>query len=192
MSKETFQQYYKRKLIIWVGLGLVAILIRLFGGHETTFAFAMTIVIFSAVAAFIIGYLDYNFYENLAPKIVAKLIDKEPLYSFQNIGFIKQESNKLEGEINNYRIILSPLPNLYGDKILIVLIPLQMREGMDDYFTEFNNNFRLSLSGENVFAEAIIKRYEKEYAYDKLLNLIDKTTIRLKEMKIEPVNIIDD
>jgi len=191
-SKEIFQQYYKRKLFIWIGIGIVATLIRLLGGHETTFAFAATFLLFFAVAALIVGYIDHNFYEKSAPKLIAKLIDKEPLYSFQNIGFTKQEGNKLEGQINSYKIIFSPLTNLQSDKVLTVLIPLQIKEGLDNYFTKYNDNFRFILSGEIIFAEAIIKNYEKEYSYNKLFDLIDKTTISLKENRIEPVNIIDD
>jgi len=191
-SKEIFQQYFKRKLIIWVGIGIAATLISLLSGHETTFASTATFVLCIAVAALIVGYIDYNFYEKSAPKIIVKLLDKEPLYSFQKIGFLKQEDNKLEGQINNYRIILSPLTNMESNKVLIVLIPLQIKEGMDNYFTKYNDNFKFSLSDELVFAKAIIKSYDKEYTYNKLFDIIDKTTISLKENRIEPLNIFDE
>ena len=184
-SKEIFKQYFKRKLIIWVGIGVVATLIRLLGGHETTFAFAVTVNLFFVVAALIVGYIDYNFYEKSAPKIIAKLIDKDPLLSFQNIGFTKQEDNKLEGQVNNYKIILSPLTNMQNDKFLTVLIPLQIREGMDNYFTKYNDNFKFSISDELIFEKAIIKNYDKQYTHNKLFNLIDKTTISLKENRID-------
>ena len=191
-SKKIFQQYFKKKLIIWVGIGIAAALIRLLSGHETTFAFAATFVLCCAVAAIIVGYSDYNFYEKSAPKIIVKLLDKEPLYSFQKIGFLKQEDNKLEGQMNNYRIILSPFTNMQKDKVLTVLIPLQIREGMDNYFTKYNDNFKFSLSCEVVFAKAIIRSYDKEYTYNKLFDIIDKTIISLKENGIEPLNIFDE
>ncbi|HEX6171652.1 MAG TPA: hypothetical protein VFZ33_18340 [Chitinophagaceae bacterium] len=191
-SKEIFNQYFKRKLILWVSIGVIATIIRLLGGHQTSFVFVVTMMLFFVMAALIIGYIDYRFYEKSAPKIISQLLDKEPFLSFQKIGFIKEEANKLEGQINNYKIILSPLTNLQSDKVLTVLIPLQIREGLDDYFTKYNDHFRFTLSGEIIFAEAILKDYEKQYGYDGLVKLIDKTTISLKENKIEPLKIVDD
>jgi hypothetical protein len=191
-SKEIFNQYFKRKLILWVSVGVIATIIRLLGGHQTSFVFVLTMLSFFVIAALIIGYIDYRFYEKSAPKIISQLLDKEPLLNFQNIGFVKEEANKLEGQINNYKIILSPLTNLQGDKVLTVLIPLQIREGLDNYFTKYNDHFRFTLSGEIVFAEAIIKDYEKQYGHNELFKLIDRTTISLKENKIEPLNVIPD
>jgi hypothetical protein len=177
---------------LWVSIGVVATIIRLLGGHQPTFVFVVTMMLFFAITALIIGYIDYRFYEKSAPKIISQLLDKEPLLNFQKIGFVKEEGDKLEGQINNYKIILSPLTNLQSDKILTVLIPLQIREGLDDYFTKYNDHFRFTLSGEIVFAEAILKDYEKQYGYDGLVKLIDTTTTSLKENKIEPLKIVDD
>jgi hypothetical protein len=191
-SKEIFRQYFKKKLIIWVSIGIAATLIRLLGGHETTFAFAATFLSFFVLAAVVIGYIDYNFYEKSAPKIITGLLDTEPLLHFQRIGFTKEEGNKLEGLINNYKIILSPLTNLQNDKVLTVLIPLQIREGLDSYFTRYNDHFRFSLSGEIIFAEASLKDYDKQYHYNMIFDLIEKTTNSLRENKIEPLNITDD
>ena len=191
-SKEIFNQYFKRKLILWVSIGVIATIIRLLGGHQTSFLFVVTMMLFFVIAALIIGYIDYRFYEKSAPKIISQLLDKEPLLNFQKIGFVKEEANKLEGQINNYKIILSPLTNLQSDKVLTVLIPLQIREGLDDYFTKYNDHFRFTLSGEIVFAEAVLKDYEKQYGYDGLVKLIDKTTNSLKENKIEPLKIVED
>jgi hypothetical protein len=96
------------------------------------------------------------------------------------------------GQINNYKIILSPLTNLQSDKVLTVLIPLQIREGLDKYFTKYNDHFRFIHSGEIVFAKAIFKDYTKLYSYNELVGLIEQTTSSLKELKIEPINIVDD
>jgi len=191
-SKEIFNQYFKRKLILWVSVGVIATIIRLLGGHQTSFAFILTMLSFFVIAALIAGYIDYRFYEKSAPKIISQLLDKEPLLNFQKIGFVKEEANKIEGQINNYKIILSPLTNLQSDKVLTVLIPLQIREGLDNYFTKYNDHFRFTLSGEIVFAEAIIKDYEKQYGYNELFKLIDRTTTSLKDDKIEPLNVTDD
>jgi hypothetical protein len=191
-SKEIFQHYYKRKLIISVCIGIVVVIVRRVSGYETTLIFAATFVLCTAVFALIGGYIDFNFYEKSVPKIIAKLIEKEPLYSFQNIGFRKIDNDGLEGQMNNYKIILSPLTNMEGDKVLSVLIPLQIREGLDNYFTKYNDNFKFSLNNELIFAEAIIKSYDKEYTYNKLFDLIDRTTISLKENRIDPLNVVDD
>ena len=190
--KEIFNQYFKRKLILWVSVGVIATIIRLLGGYQTSVFVILTNLSFFVLVALIIGYIDYRFYEKSAPKIISQLLDKEPLLKFQSIGFIKKEANKLEGQINSYKIILSPLTNLQSDKVLTVLIPLQIREGLDDYFTKYNDHFRFTLSGEIVFAEAILKDYEKQYGYDGLIKLIDKTTISLKDNKIKPLKIVDD
>lgn len=191
-SKEIFNQYFKRKLILWVSFGVVATIIRLLGRHQTSFVLVVTMMLFFSIAALILGYIDYRFYEKSAPKIISQLLDKEPLLNFQKIGFVKEEADKLEGQLNNYKIILSPLTNLQSDKVLTVLIPLQIREGLDAYFTKYNDHFRFTLSGEIVFAEAILKDYEKQYGYDGLVKLIDTTTTSLKENKIEPLKIVDD
>jgi len=111
--------------------------------------------------------------------------------NFQKIGFSK-EDNKLEGTINNYKVILSPFKNIQSDKALIVLIPLKIREGLDNYFTKYNDAFKFNLSGEIIFAEAILKDYEKEFDSNKLLTLIEKTTFSLKENKIEPLDILGE
>ena len=189
---EIFNQYFKRKLILWFSIGVIVIIIRILGRHQISLVFVLTLLSFFVIAAIIIGYIDYRFYEKSAPKIITQLIDKEPLLNFQKIGFVKVEAKKLEGQINNYKIILSPLANIQGDKVLTVLIPLQIREGLDNYFTKYNDHFRFSLSDEIVFAESIIKDYEKQYGYDELVKLIDKTTTSLKENEIEPLKIVDD
>ncbi len=191
-SKEIFNRYFKSKLILWVTIGVIATGIRLSGGHQTSFTLISTVLLFFVVVALIIGYLDYQFYEKSAPKIISQLLDKEPLSNLQKIGFVKEEGDKLEGHINNYKIILSPLANQQNDKILTVLIPLQIREGLDNYFIKYNDHFRFILSDDIVFAEAIIKDYEKQYGYAELVTLIEKTTSSLKENKIEPLNIVDD
>jgi hypothetical protein len=191
-SKEIFNQYFKRKLILWFSVGVIATVIRLLGGHQTSLTFALTMLLFFAIAALILGCIDFRFYEKSAPKIISQLLDKEPLINFQKIGFIKEEANKLKGQINNYKIILSPLTNIQNDKVLIVSIPLQIREGIDHYFTKYNDHFRFTLSGEIVFAEAMIKDYEKQYGYKELVKLIDETTTSLKENKIEALNVATD
>ena len=189
---DTFNQYYKRKLLIWGSVGIVAILIRIVRGYETSFAFASTLILCFLAAALIVGYIDYNFYEKSAPKIISYLIDKAPLVDFQEHGFSKQEDNKLEGYINNYKITLSPVTNLEGDKWLVVLIPLKIREGLDGYFTKYNDAFKFRLSDQVLFAEAVLKNYEKEYDFRKLLNLIDVTTLSLRKDQIDPLEIIDE
>ncbi len=191
-SKEIFNRYFRKKLFIWVGIGIVATLGRVLSGHKTSIAFAATFLLVCVIVALIVGFIDYRFYEKSVPKIIAKLIDKEPLFSFQNNGFTKQEGEQLEGQINNYKIILSPFKNIDSDKFLIVLIPLQIREGLDEYFAAHDNNFKLSISNELIFAKATLKNYEKEFDYSKLYNLIGRTTLNFRENKIEPLNIIED
>jgi hypothetical protein len=191
-SKEIFNQYFKKKLILWISIGVIATTIRLLGGHQTSFVFVLIMLLFFILVALTIGYIDYRFYEKSAPKIITQLLDKEPLLNFQRIGFVKEESDKLEGTVNNYKVILSPQTNIQNDKLLTVLIPLQLKEGLDNYFSKYNDHFRFNLSDKIVFAQAVLKDYERLFDYDKLFQLIDVTTLSLKENKIEPLNIIDE
>lgn len=191
-SKEIFHKYFKGKLITWVGIGIAATIIRVLGGHETSLTFVAAIFTFFIVAALILGYIDYSFYEKSASEIIAGLLDKEPLASFQQIGFIKLEKNKLEGKINNYTIFLSPSTNIDKEKALMILIPLQLREGLTSYFTKYDDHFRFTIADDVILAEAILKNYDKKYDHNKLYKLLDKTTTGLKRNNIEPLSIVDD
>jgi len=186
-SKEIFHQYFKNKLILCVSIGVGATLIRLLGGHETSFLFTSTFLLFFILSALLLGYLDYRFYEKSTPKIVAQLLDKAPLVNFQSAGFIKEDQNKIAGYINGYRIFLSPLINDQGDKQLIVLIPLKTKEGLDKYFTKYDDNFVFCLSDEVIFAQATLKSYDSEFNYGKIFTLLDNTTRSLRDNKIGPI-----
>ena len=131
--------------------------------------------------------MNYRFYERSAPKIIARLLDTGPLVYFKNIGFLKQEENKLEGQLNDYKIFLSPLANMEGSHSLVILIPLEFQEGLDSYFTKYNDKFRFSISDGIIFAEAILQDFEKKYAYEELLALITTTITGLRDNKIGPL-----
>ena len=72
-SKEIFNQHFKRKLILWISIGVIATIIRFLGGHQTSFVFILTVLTFFVATALIIGYIDYRFYEKdmLHPNSVA-------------------------------------------------------------------------------------------------------------------------
>jgi hypothetical protein len=192
ISKKIFDNYFKRKLFWGFGIGLFAVLIRLARGYETSVLFSVIFLLVFIALAFAIGYIDYNFYEREAPKIIEQLLDKEPLVNFKKIGFKNYEDNKLNGTIHNYRITLAPLTNLQKNKVLTILIPLQIREGLDNYFLRYDEVFKFSLTDEVLFAQAVLKEYDQKFDYDELFSLIDKTVLSLKKNQIAPLEIIGE
>jgi hypothetical protein len=191
-STEIFKEYFRKKIIIWGGVGIIATLIRYLSGYETSFLFALIVILFLLLVGFITGYISYRFYEKPAPGIVAKLINQNPLSEFQSIGFSNEDDIKLAGYINGYKIFLAPIVNIDDVKALTVLIPLQIRDGLDDYFTKFDTFFKFHFSDQIVFAEAILKDYNTEYDFTELLNLLNTTIAKLKDKQIEPLKTVDE
>src|SRR5436190_1202955 len=109
MTGEVFKKYFKNKLLVWGAIGVVVMLVRYLRGYPTSFVFATISVLILLAIAFGIGCIDYSFYEKSSFRIIANLIDKPPLSEFQAVGFIKNENNKIEGFVNNYKVILSPV-----------------------------------------------------------------------------------
>lgn len=95
----------------------------------------------------------------------------------------------LEGQINNYSITLAPVANIDREKVLVILIPLQIKEGLEKYFLKYNDKFKLNFSNEILMAEAMLKNYQREYDFRKLWELIETTTLSLKKNEIEPLKI---
>lgn len=189
LDKNIFREYFRTWLFFGLGIGVVATSIRYFRGFEATTPFALGFILFITTVGFFVGLINYYFYEKTAPKIVSKLLDNSPLKEFQNNGFLKKEENKLEGQIYNFKVILAPLTNIQRENYLTVLIPLQLKEGLEKYFLKYNENFKLCFSGEVLFAQAILKRYDKQYDYNKLHDLLNATTTQLQGEEIAPLKI---
>jgi hypothetical protein len=187
-----FNHYFKTKFLIGGGFVIIVTSIRYYRGYDISLLFALTFIFFILALVFILGLMDYNFYEKISPKIVMNLLNKSPLLDFQRNGFKQQEENKIEGEINNFKIILSPLPNIQRDNYLTILIPLELKEGLDKYFKGVDENFKLSFTGKVLFAEAVLKNYDKNYDYNKLLDLINKTTLNLQGKNMERIKLIEE
>ncbi|RZL40727.1 MAG: hypothetical protein EOP00_26315, partial [Pedobacter sp.] len=168
-TQQIFNQYFRTKLIIGMGLGILTTSIRYINGYGTSFILVAGFMLFILTTSFFLGLIDFNFYENSSPKIVLKLLEKKPLWDFQEIGFLKQEK-KIVGHINDFKIVLAPLPDIQGNNYLTVLIPLQLQDDLDKYFGGFNENFKLKFDGKVFFAEAVLKNYDKSYDYNKLFN----------------------
>ena len=97
------------------------------------------------------------------------------------LSFVKEDDNKIKGFINSYNISLTSLTNIEGEEWLMVLIPLQIREGLDNYFVAFDDTFKFQLIGQVLFAEAILKKYDQWYDFKKLVGLLERTTQSLKD-----------
>ncbi|MBL0305098.1 MAG: hypothetical protein IPQ25_03415 [Chitinophagaceae bacterium] len=138
------------------------------------------------------GGFVFIFFWGGFPRLVSNLLEQKPLLEFKAIGFSKEDDDKIGGYINNYKIFLAPLINVEGEKWLTVLIPLQVREGLDNYFNKFDDFFKFQLSDKVLFAEAILKSYDKTYDYQKIFTLLEKTTLSLQDKKILPINIVDE
>lgn len=191
-STEIFNQYFKKQLLIWGSIGVIATIIRLLGWHQISIVFVLTMLCYLGLAVLIIGYIDYRFYEKLAPGIIAQLLDKEPLLDFQKNGFIKDGVDMLEGTVNNYLVLLSPLTRIETANMLVIHIAIQPREGLEDYFPKYNDNFRLSFTDEVLFVKAILEDYERLFDFNKLFQLIDMTTLSFKENQIDPLKMTNE
>jgi hypothetical protein len=187
-----FKQYYQKKLIIWGGIALIALFIRYSSKPETSILFGFAIILALLAIGLINGFIDYRFYEKSAPRLESNLLEQKPLLEFKANGFSKEDGNKIGGYINNYKIFLAPLVNIEGEKWLTILIPLQIREGLDNYFNKFDEIFKFKLSDQLLFAEAILKGYDKTYDFRKLITLLEKTTLSLHDKKIMPINIVEE
>ena len=189
---EIFKTYFKTKLILWGGIGIVASLIRLFIKPDTSLLFLLGFISFIILLAFVLGLIDYNFYEKQAPKIILQLLDKTPLKEFLNLGFSIEDNYKLVGQINGFQISLAPLTTFNGENSLVILIPLKLKEGFEEYFTSFDNHFILRLSNTVLFAETTIKVYDKTFDFEGLNKLFNDTTQSLKNKNIHPIEVYDD
>jgi len=189
---ENFNKYFRTKLILWGGIGIVATLIRHFTKPDTSLLFISGFISFVIMVALFLGLLDYYFHEKQAPKIVLALLDKSPLKDFTKIGFIKEDNNKLVGKINNFQINLSPLTASNHVNSLVILIPLKLKEGLEDYFTNFDNYFKLKLSENVLFAEAIINNYDKNFDFPQLNKILIDTTRNLKNKDIQIIEVYDE
>jgi len=188
--KEVFNRYFKRKLIIYGSITLIVFLVRYYKRPvewELTIGFCLFILL----AVIITGLFDYRFYEKHIHKIIDVLLNSAPLAGFTEIGFINEEQ-KLLGSINDFRVILSPYSNVNGTRFLIILIPIQPREGLEEYVKTLNGTFRLSYNGGSLIcAQATLKNYEKNFDFTMLFELIRSATAFLKEKAIKPIEIAE-
>jgi len=189
-GKEIFHKYYKKKLLLWGTVAIVAIVGRIIGGHQTSWLLAVGYVLTVLIVALLLGYGDYHFREKKSPALIKGLLDAEPLLQFQNIGFLKEEDASLYGHINNYEINLSPIIGTSNEKWLLIMIPIQPREGLEDYISKYQDNFKLIASGNMLFMEGRYKDYIQNFMGDSLMKLLQKITSALKDDKIEPVKYI--
>jgi hypothetical protein len=190
---QIFKQYFKIKAIVFLLMFVVAAIGSWFN-HGFEWRSLLELFSLMVLATFILGYMDYHFYEKSAKKIILKLLNESPLNEFQGRGFVYEDDvvDKISGEINDFKIILSPVVNASGGRFLTILIPIKIKEGLEKYFIKFDELFKLKLSGEVLFAEAVIKDYNKNFDFDKLFKAIQETTERLKAQSIHPIEIIED
>ena len=121
-----------------------------------------------------------------------KLLNQAPLTNFQDRGFVIQEKDKIVGRINNFKVILAPFSNAESEKFLTILIPVQPREGLEQYFSGLNENFKLTFNDPIIFAKAILNNYVEKYDYDQLFDLIEQATSVLKDKNIEPIAVLEE
>lgn len=191
VTKKNFRQYFKRNLLLAGGFGIGLVGLRMLGGHETSLLFGGGFVLFLLVLALIHSHMSYRFNEKHSQKTITNFFDKSPLAAFKNIGFVKDDDT-LEGQINDYKVFLSPVTNSNGTTWLLVSIPIQPREGLESYFARYNDQFNFAFSGEVIFAEAVLKNFDSAYDHPRLLDLLKSTTASLRENKIDPLNVAEE
>ncbi len=189
---ENFNKYFRKKLILWGSVGIIAVLIRHFTKPDTSFSLIFGFISFAIIIALILGLLDYSFYERQIPKIVLKLLDRSPLKDFIKLGFIKEDNNKIVGKINDFQVSLAPLTTSNRENSLLILIPLKLQEELEGYFTSFDDYFKFRLSENILFAEAILSNYDKSFDFEKLNSLLVDTTQNLKNKNIQMFEVHED
>ena len=189
---EIFKEYFLIKLNLWSGILIVVVLIRHFTKPDTSILFLLGFISFMIITALISGLIDYNFYEKQAPKIVLELLNKSPLSDFIKQGFSIDDDNTLNGQINDFQVTLAPLATINRKNTLVILIPLKLQEGLEEYFTNFDNLFKFRISENTLIAEATINSYDKNYDFAKLNTILTETIKNLKNKNIQPVELTKD
>jgi hypothetical protein len=189
---QIFKTYFKNRVLFLSAIFLIIFSYRVYKDHHISWD--TTIIIFSLFLVCILyfGFSDYWFYEKSLKKIIQKLLSQAPLKNFEDKGFEFEEEDKLVGFINDFNVSLSPMAKIGGEKYLIILIPLELRDDMEKYFKKFDEFFRISFSGNLLLAQAVIKNYDKDFAFEKLYSIIQSTTELLKERNIQPITLIED
>ena len=75
---------------------------------------------------------------------------------------------------------------------LLILTPLKLQEGLEDYFTSFDDYFKFRLSEDILFAEAVLSNYDKRFDFEKLNSLLGDTTQNLKNKNIQMLELHED
>jgi len=189
---EIFNKYFKKRAILFLLLFIVATGGRYYQLHHIDWD--VMIILFSVYlfVVFTLGFMDYHFYEKTSKKIILKLLNQTPLKEFRDNGFLQEEQDKIWGYVDDFRITLAPLVNSDRSTFLAILIPIKIREGLDDYFLKFNDYFKLNLRGEIVMVEAVIKNYDKLFDHIQLFSVIKEVIYNLKQKEIEPLEIAED
>ncbi|MEO6851728.1 MAG: hypothetical protein ABI203_00830 [Mucilaginibacter sp.] len=198
-AKEVFNKYFRTKCIVCSILFIIGTVYICF---NRGFDLRSTIFLFILGSIYILffGFRDYYFYEKNVKKIIFKLLNESPLQEFIQKGFLIEEDDKLCGYINDFNIILSPYQIPEGNSFLTILIPIIIREGLEEYFDKFNELFKFIIQGEVLLAMAVIKNYNRKidldgnrnYDFDRLFKVIHDATELLKERDIHPLKVIDD
>jgi len=187
-----FKSYFKRKTIFWFGIFLLVISYRSFEDHFFNWHIVLLMFCISLITISVSGFVDYWFYEKRLSAIISQLLNESPLRDFQSKGFQIHGGNKFEGYINDFKIILSPLANSDGTKYLVILIPIEIQEGLEKYFVKFDDLFNITLTDQVLFTRAVIKKYNKDYDFNRLYSTIQNTTELLKIRHIRPLEILED
>ncbi len=192
ITSQIFKSYFKRKIIFWFIIFILVFSYRYNEDHFINWHIVLIMFSLYLFVVFVSGFSDYWFYEKRLSAIILELLNKAPLKDFKDQGFQLEEENKLVGYINEFKVILSPSATSEGGKYLTILIPIEIKEGLEKYFAKFDDLFNITLTDQILFAQAIIKNFNKDYDFTKLYNTIQNTTELLKNRGIKPLKIVDN
>ncbi len=142
---------------------------------------------FIYISLILIGLTDYYFEEIKKPKIIKNLLIDYPLIKFNNLGFEIVDNNKLVGKINHYQVYLSPNTSIEKKHKLSILIPLNYHTELEKHFSNFNDNFRITIENKFLFAECTLKEFDEKFSFESLIELLDNTTNELASKGINPL-----
>lgn len=191
-NKEIFSKYFKAKAFAFCGFCVVATLINYFTKSDTSFFLFLIYLLIAGVILFLLCMLDYNFHEKQYPKVILQLLSNSPLKEFSKINFVQEENDKLVGEINGFQTSLVPHTTFTRKNVLIILIPVQIKESGETQLNKLNKYFKFSFNGNILFVEAMLENYQINFDFDKLNQLIINTTQKLRERNIVPFEALTD
>ena len=189
---QIFKKYFKNRILLFSALFLIIFSYRFYKDRTVDWNAISIMLSLYFICILFFGFNDYWFHERSLKKIIPELLNQSPLKEFLDKGFVLEDDDKLTGFINDFNIFLATTATSSGEKYLTILIPLELRDDMEKYFVKFDDIFKITFPESILYAQAIVKDYNKNYNFENLYTTITATTRLLKERNIHPIELIEE